>query len=118
MCTHNQFDIFINDGLTVQDFLENDPMARGKTWPVKTENGLNYKESKKDNSDRKTDREGVEERVHHTIFDWCHLFQWTIQHDLQVKYRQLVVPSKKGTCSCIIDVSTNIQDDGDILVST
>ena len=29
-----------NDGLTVQDFLENHPMARGKAWPVTKESGL------------------------------------------------------------------------------
>ena len=107
-----------NDGLTVQDFLENHPMARGKTWPVKTENGLNYKESKNDNSDRKTDREGIEERICHTIFDWCHLFQWTIQQNIKVGYNRLLATLEKGRYSCIINNSGNIRDHGSSLISS
>ena len=109
---------YINDGLTVADFLENHPMARGKTWPVKSENGLNYKRSEEDNnSERKAIREGVEERIRKTIFDWCHLFQWTIPRDIDVKYNQVQAKLKKGTYSCIIADSDTTRDRGSILIS-
>ena len=107
-----------NDGLTVADFLENHPMARGKTWPIKTENGMNYKRSEEDNnSERKAIREGVEERIRNIIFDWCHLFRWTIPHDINVRYKRLLTRLEKGTYSCIINNSDNIKDRGSILSS-
>ena len=108
-----------NDGLTVADFLENHPMARGKTWPIKTENGLNYKRSEEDNnSERKAIREGVEERIRKTIFAWCHLFKWTIQQNTEVGYNRLLARLIKGTYSCIINDSDKIQDRGDILATS
>ena len=108
-----------NDGLSVKDFLENHPMARGKTWPVKKENGLNYKTSKKEkNRELKAIREGVEERIQKTIFDWCHLFKWTIKKDIRVRFNIPFATLEKGKYSCIIDDSDKIKDDGDILLTS